>query len=347
MSTVTRWIGLDVGGANIKASDGIAAVSTPFPLWKNPQGLADAVRKTIGQLPQDHVAADQRYAATMTGELADCYASKSEGVRAILDALTSATDSKPLWIATNDDTWVRPTQAAAEPLTVAAANWRLFARWASQAIGRRDALVIDVGSTTTDVTRVVEGRIHTIGSDDTTRLASGELLYAGVRRTPLCAVVDSAPYRGELCRIAAELFATTGDAWLMLGELPASPRTDTADGAPFDHDHAVTRLARCFCADRDSFTPTDAELFAHHIADVQTENLSQAIMRTDIDPHTPLVAAGEGEFLVHRAQKRMNWQGELLAVSSITPETASECGPAWAASHLAAVEVTEALHTAT
>src|SRR5438132_14083158 len=81
-----NWLALDIGGANLKVADGRGfAASRPFPLWQTPQHLAVALRSLIAESPPaDHLA------ATMTGELADCFATKAEGVRFIVDAFVEA-----------------------------------------------------------------------------------------------------------------------------------------------------------------------------------------------------------------------------------------------------------------
>ena len=78
-----NWLALDIGGANLKVADGRGyAVSYPFALWKNHRQLEQRVRHAIENAP---VAS--RLAVTMTGELADCFRSKEEGVLFILDAI--------------------------------------------------------------------------------------------------------------------------------------------------------------------------------------------------------------------------------------------------------------------
>ena len=79
-------LGLDVGGANLKAAHtNGASLSVPFPLWKDPAGLEARVRTLIGSF-----APFERLAVTMSGELCDCYSSQAEGVRAILNAVSGA-----------------------------------------------------------------------------------------------------------------------------------------------------------------------------------------------------------------------------------------------------------------
>ena len=85
-------LGLDVGGANLKAAhSGGVARSRPFALWENPADLPDALRDLLRDWPPYDVLA-----VTMTGELCDCFATKREGVRAILDAVSAVAGSTPL-----------------------------------------------------------------------------------------------------------------------------------------------------------------------------------------------------------------------------------------------------------
>jgi uncharacterized hydantoinase/oxoprolinase family protein len=88
---MSRILALDIGGANLKAADGRGfAASRPFALWRRPGELAEALEELVTAAP----AADC-LVATMTGELADCYATKAEGVRAIVTALQQAAGARP------------------------------------------------------------------------------------------------------------------------------------------------------------------------------------------------------------------------------------------------------------
>ncbi|MEO1495555.1 MAG: hydantoinase/oxoprolinase family protein [Planctomycetota bacterium] len=332
--TDCRWLGLDVGGANLKASEGQTSVSHGFALWRDPAGLTDALQALVAKLPNATALA-----ATMTGELADCYATKAEGVHAIVEALETVADGRPLRLATNDDRWLTPGEARADPPRVAAANWRVFARAAAEALRLPDALVIDVGSTTTDITPIRGGLVAADGVDDTSRLIAGELLYIGVRRTPVCALVDTLPVGGTECPVANELFATTADAWLLVGETDPSDLTDTADGRPLDARSARARLARCVCADTTSFTAEDAQAAAHRIVSRQVGALAEAMQRAQAGGLLPVVAAGEGEFLVVRAQARLGVSSPLTRCSASLGESATVAGPAWAAARMVASEL--------
>ena len=247
-----RVLGLDVGGANLKAAhtDG-AARSRPFALWKDPGGLAGALRDLIADMPDADLLA-----VTMTGELCDCFESKRQGVIAILDAVQEAAQGKPIRVWRTDGKFVDITEARKTPLQTAAANWLALATFAGRLAPEGPALLFDVGSTTTDVIPLLDGRPKPHGRTDRERLESGELVYTGVRRTPLCALAGG----------AAELFATTLDVYLLLDWIAedAADR-NTADGRPATKAAAHARLARMLCADLDSSTEQERMGLAHRV----------------------------------------------------------------------------------
>ena len=81
-----RCLAFDIGGANLKHSDGRSVVgSIPFALWRYPERLADELRAIVAVAP-----ACDKFVVTMTGEMADCFATKSEGVTSILQSVQQA-----------------------------------------------------------------------------------------------------------------------------------------------------------------------------------------------------------------------------------------------------------------
>ncbi len=336
------WTGLDVGGANLKVADGRGgAFSLPFALWREPERLVEKIRKALSLLANERPPLG--IALTMTGELADCYATKAEGVRSIVEATVAAADGLPVGVATVEDAWLTPTEAIGQPQRVAAANWRLMARYALRWLGEgEEGLMVDIGSTTIDLIPLSAGAVKSIGRTDTERLLAGELLYRGVRRTPFCAIAGDLPYRGQACPVAAELFATTADAWLLLGELPESSRCDTADGRPFRRKNAIARLGRSLCADSSEFTLEDALAAAEALAAYQERELRMAMDRQihllQKKP-TVLFLCGEGSFLGDRVQNRLARQVRTLRLADVVASKASECGPAHAAAVLASEEL--------
>ena len=332
------WLGIDIGGANLKAADGRGwARSVPFALWRSPQLLA----QYLGQLVESGPAAE-RLAVTMTGELCDCFSSKAEGVRHILDSVLDVAKNRPVRVYCIDGRFATTTVARASPQFAAATNWHALASFVCRFVSSRTGLLIDVGSTTTDVIPIIDGRVAARGQNDTERLLSQELLYRGVGRTPICALTEALPLRGQMCPIAAEVFATTADAYLLLGDLNEDSNAEwTADARPLTRRFAQQRLARQLCSDADDVPSEDFERIANAVRGLQYGELTrsiQAVIGRMPEPPAVCVLSGLGSFLaeVVRAQ---------ILPGSRTVSLVSEIGPdpnGCATAHAVAVLAAEA-----
>jgi probable H4MPT-linked C1 transfer pathway protein len=285
-------IGLDIGGANLKAahSDGIA-FSQPFPLWKQPEALTSTLRQLVAQLPgADHIA------ATMTGELCDCFASKTAGVRHILAALHAAFPEKSIWLWRTDARLVAIDQVGEDYLPLAAANWSALACFVGRLVPRGAALLIDMGSTTTDIIPIFDGHPMPKGRTDRERLRWGELVYLGASRTPLCALLGPAH--------AAEWFATTLDVYLMLGVTAEDPHElNTADGRPATLAFARARIARMLCADSDDLTDEEVMEIVNRADRLLTQTIRIAIWQASRSlprPEDTIFISGLGEDVLRR-----------------------------------------------
>lgn len=201
------------------------------------------------------------------------------------------------------------------------------------------ALLIDVGSTTTDIVPFRDGLpIHT-GMTDTQRLVTGELVYTGIQRSPLCAVAQHVPYRDHICPLAHELFATTLDAYVILGDLPEDSANDfTADGRPATKANSRARLARSICADSEHFNHRDAVAVAQAIAESQAELITSAmervLQRNDEMPRS-IVICGQGEFLARRAIQNFGLKAAVVSLREQLGASISRCATAHALASIA------------
>lgn len=329
------WLALDVGGANLKAADGSGfAASRPFALWREPGKLGDELAALIAASPPH-----RRLAVTMTGELCDCFESKAEGVRAILAAVEFAAGETPISVYLTDGQLVNAAAARQAPQLAAASNWHALAAFCGRFAGDGGAILVDLGSTTADVIPLAAAGPLARGRNDTERLAFGELVYTGVERTPVMAVVDHLPWRGRQCAVAAELFATTSDAYLLLGEAAEDAASvDTADGRPRVLAAARARLARMIGADAEMFTEVDARAAATAVRAAQLAALRDAIARAaarlEAVPAT-MVVSGQGEFLLRELAASLPWRPAVISLSAELGSEVSRCAPAHALAVLA------------
>jgi probable H4MPT-linked C1 transfer pathway protein len=305
---MTRTLGWDIGGAHLKIAlveDGrlIAARQLPCALWRGLGELHQAADAALDGLP----AAD-RHAVTMTGELVDFFSDRAEGVAAILDFLAERVDAGAIAVYATDGVFLPAAEAKTRPMDVASANWHATARYLAATVG--NGLLVDIGSTTTDIIPFRAGRIAARGTTDTERLTTGELAYVGIARTPLAAVARHVPFDGRLVGVMAEFFATSADAHRVAGTLPdGADLHPTADGRGKTPAESRARLARIIGMD-EAAAP---EWAWHRLADTfirhQTRQIEEAVdlvlSGVELPATAPLFGAGVGRFLVGEIARRL------------------------------------------
>ena len=325
-------IGWDVGGANVKAArienghSEPSMLEQPLPLWRKLQRLPAVLAEAA-----DSLGSVETMAVTMTAELADCFSSKREGVAGVLDAFGAAFPGVEPWVYGTDGAFRRAAAARQEWRQVAAANWMAGATLVARTFPC--ALFVDVGSTTTDIIPIVEGRVTARGKTDPARLRSGELVYTGVLRTPVCATVRFVPLRGRRCRVAAEHFAVLADVHRWLGRIDDSDYTcDTPDGRGRSRLESGARLARMVCADLEMLGAAGVTAIAEHVARAQVRQIAsglrQVMRRLGARCPRMAVVAGQGAFVAREAADD---------VGLVTHDLADEMGAAARAAPAAAV----------
>jgi probable H4MPT-linked C1 transfer pathway protein len=295
-------IGIDVGGANTKAvwrnGGERRAVSRPFEVWRDRGALAAVLREVVAGVAPEPVEA---VALTTTAELSDAFRTKREGVEFVLDAAEAALGGSPLVFTTAGEV-VTLAEARARAPEVAAANWMASALAVASA--HRDALMIDVGSTTADIVPIAGGRVVAAGRTDLDRLLAGELVYTGALRTNLAPIAPRVPVRGGSCPVASELFAISADVHLILEHLgPAEYTCATPDGRPATVEFARDRVARLVCADAEQLAPEEIDAIAEFLHEEQVRQIESAARRVSgrFGGEAPVVPLGAGAFLARDA----------------------------------------------
>jgi (4-(4-[2-(gamma-L-glutamylamino)ethyl]phenoxymethyl)furan-2-yl)methanamine synthase len=282
-----------------------------FEIQREPNALSDILR-SLGAIVG--VAESDVHAVTMTVELSQMFRRKRDGVAFVLDAIAQGFPRAAVSVYTTRGAFLSPAAARGEPIAVAAANWAATARAVAAAV--RTAVIVDVGTTTTDVIPVVDGIVRAEGWTDPDRLRSGELLYLGAVRTPVEAITSQVPLAGGDAGVSAEAFALAADVYLWRGELPASAYTaPTPDGRPVTREAAGERLARVVCGDRDLLDETAIDHIADGVAACQSKRTAAAIARVcarhpAIDT---VIVMGVGEFIAAGAAAQVGLRVRRLA----------------------------------
>lgn len=317
----STW-GWDIGGAHVKAcrveGGQVRDIAQwPCPLWQGLPQLDAALAQARARWPAladvDAGAPDGAgasiHAATMTGEMVDLFADREAGVGRLAAHLAAALGPGLRLYAGaglgdpvlgDAGRWVAPPRAGRYWAALASANWRATGEWLAPRLP--EALLVDIGSTTSDLIPLRTGRIAARGASDAERLASGELVYQGVVRTPLCALTQRLRFRGQATGIANEWFATTADVYRLLGRLdPAHDQQPTADQAAKDAPATRQRLARMVGRDAREASDADWAALAAQWAAAQHAALAEALASVaaaaGLGDDAPVVSAGCGAFV--------------------------------------------------
>lgn len=349
-----QLLGLDVGGANIKAADSTGrSLSIPFALWKNPSKLSQYLSEKILEafdLDRFHPSIECQdgtslaVALTMTGELCDCFASKLDGVKSIIDSVCNCFPRNQVFVYSTDGDFLSPESAMCSPKKVAASNWHALAKYCTQWVDvpvcnpRDYALLIDIGSTSTDIIPIHDDQILAIGKTDTTRIANHELIYTGAMRSPVCAVSDRVAFRGTEVILAHEFFATMQDVYLVKKWLPENHRfCETADGRPATVPNAKRRLARMLCAELNEIDDSELVNIAGQLITKQLSMIQSAVAYQELrfgKPASQWIISGSGSFLIERLANKTDVQIPIVQLNEVLGEKLSSSGPAYAVAKL-------------
>ncbi len=332
---MTRVLGWDIGGANVKAAlaehDRIGrVVQLPCPALADPNKFDAAVAAAGALFP-----AAELHAVTMTGELSDVFSDRRQGVAYLIALMQKMAEGAPVLIYAGAPGLRKPQAALEQPLKVASANWHA----AATLLARKytETLFIDVGTTTTDLLPIKRGCVSARGFTDAERLTEGELIYCGVVRTPVMAIAQTVPFRGRVQRIAAERFATMADVFRLTGELSedADP-FPTADQRGKSAEESAGRLARMLGRDAGDAAHGEWVAVAEHLAEAQIAMIEEAARnlckRENLSPDAPIIGSGCGRFIAEdiagRLGRRFADFSEAFDVAPDAREMAARCAPA-------------------
>lgn len=339
-----RITGLDIGGAHLKLAqvepDGrvVTALQVPCALWQGLDRLDEALARALAAaLPVTTTA------ITMTGELADLFPDRPTGVTRLVEAVTAALPQARHHLWAGRHGFVAAAEAATCAGAVASANWLAAAGLAASVA--KEGVFLDLGSTTLDVLVLQGGEVRALGLTDRERLATGELVYTGLSRTPLMALARRAPFAGRWVGVMNEHFATTADLYRLLGRLEEeADQHPAADNGPKTQEASARRLARMIGADLD-----DADLdhwqalaawFARRQARLIEDALDLQLSRGLVQASAPLIGAGCGRFLIADLAARLGRPyRDFTALVDATPAARpwiATCAPAVAVAVLAA-----------
>jgi probable H4MPT-linked C1 transfer pathway protein len=339
-------IGWDVGGAHLKAARAkngviINAVQIACPLWLGVAELDRAfyeAEAAIGRAPLN--------AITMTGELCDAFATREEGVVGLAAIMARLLGPGRAVFYAGPSGFMDERGIAGHATGIASANWHASA--ALTGMRAHSALFIDMGSTTTDIIQIAEGRPVNLGYADAERLVHGELVYSGLARSFLMAGPKLVPFAGQWMPLMNEWFASTADVHRILEQLPeGADLMETPDGREKTKAASCARLARMIGRDSIDADTAAWERLARFFAEAQMREIMDAaalvLSRGLIGASAPVVGAGIGRGVIRELAGRMGRPFiDFDCMIDAVPEARSkacDCAPAAAVALLAGTQL--------
>ncbi len=339
MQTITGW---DIGGAHVKMArfEGArlcSAATLPSPLWQGLERFDEALQLALAA----HGGAT-RHVITMSGEMSDIFMSRADGVRTLLDRAALQLGTEDLGCYAGERGFLDLATAKAAPLLIGSANWHAAAALAARRLGH--GLHIDMGSTTTDISPLIGGKVATRGHDDASRAEHGELVYTGLTRSFVMALAQRAPFEGRWRNLMQEYFANMADVRRILGDLPAdADAMNTADGRDKSVAASCNRLARMIGCEADAATLAQwqdlAGFFSRQQERLLEDNAAQVRSRHDMAPQSLAICSGTGRALMMKLAQRWGHEARDFATLFDAPPMlaaqAADAAPAAAIALLA------------
>jgi (4-(4-[2-(gamma-L-glutamylamino)ethyl]phenoxymethyl)furan-2-yl)methanamine synthase len=336
MSVVIGW---DIGGVHLKAARAEGGRIVKVAQYASPlRGGTGPLQEAFARA-RDDMGRAERNVITMTGELADTFQSRADGVEQL--AMLAARELGSVAVYAGPRGYVRPEDARSHCTDIASANWHAAATLVAKRL--TDALLIDLGSTTTDIIPIAGGKVAARGYTDAERLAAGELVYTGLVRGFVMATAERAPLRGSWMPLINENFATMADVHRILGTLPAGvDLMVTADGREKTKAASRARLARMVGCDAGDADDATWHRLAQWFAEAQTRAVTDAamlVMSASSTASAPVVAAGIGLTVIAEVARRTGCActsfHELFDVAPEARTGVCHCAPAAALAGLA------------
>jgi (4-(4-[2-(gamma-L-glutamylamino)ethyl]phenoxymethyl)furan-2-yl)methanamine synthase len=322
-------IGYDVGGAHLKVArveDGRVTAVAQFacPLWQGLGKLDAAIAQTAAITRGAHC-----HAVTMTAELCELFATRPQGVATLCHHL-AARMGPDIRVYMGLKGFGDAAAAAAQADCVASANFLATAQVVAKL--KSKALLIDMGSTTTDIIACDRPQ----GVSDAERLQTGELVYTGYTRTAVASITARGVLAGQWQGLARDAFATMADVRRVLSELPDDVDVHaSADGRGKSVAESLARLARGFGRDAELRHLATWQVSAAHIRDEQLRSIYDGAIQVLSRPGleiTSVIAAGIGAPVAGVIAQRLGLPcvafGDLIDADASCRLWATRCAPA-------------------
>ena len=315
-----KIIGWDIGGAHIKAAKIDFKKKTSntkqlySPIWKNLNYLKKSIKLIKKKLGKTNY-----HAITMTAELSDIFPDRKNGIKHVVNLSSKILGEKNIFFYSKKS-FLKKKLAIKKPFELNSMNWHATASFISNFFP--NCILIDIGSTTTDIIPIKNKEIISNSVSDYQRLKSNELIYLGVLRTPIQAVVKKK-------NLINENFANLSDVYRVLNKIPSTvDLLPTLDNKTKNKHDSARRIARIFGKDYKKNHFLKWKKIAYQIEGEHLKILKSVIKKIEKKnflKKVPIIGAGIGEFLVKKIYNKKKYFSFYSKVNHIKKNKVINC----------------------
>jgi probable H4MPT-linked C1 transfer pathway protein len=315
-----KIIGWDIGGAHIKAAKIDFKKKTSktkqlySPIWKNVNYLKKSIKLIKKKLGKTNY-----HAITMTAELSDIFPDRKNGVKHIINLSSKILGEKNIFFYSKKN-FLKKKLAIKKPFELNSMNWHATASFVSNFFP--NCILVDIGSTTSDIIPIKNKEIISKDVSDYQRLKSNELIYLGVLRTPIQAVERKK-------NLINENFANLSDVYRVLNKIPSTfDLLPTLDRKTKNKHDSARRIARIFGKDYKKNHFLKWKKIAYQIEGEHLKILKSVIKKIEKKnflKKVPIIGAGIGEFLVKKIYNKKKYFSFYSTVNHIKKNKVINC----------------------
>lgn len=297
-----KYLGLDFGGAHLKLvgldkdHKIIFAKCKRSPIWNGVKSLDNSIKeirkfKSVSKL-----------GITMTAELCDNFNTRRQGVQKLIKYLRKVKQKKFFFTNSKNNFSESPSYK-----NVASMNWLALALYVSKKVS--SSLVIDFGSTTTDLILINKNKIKNKFLTDFSRLNNSELIYTGCLRTPIFSIKDQLRINGKSLKIIPESFTNLSDVYRVLNLIPKKVDLyPTCDARNKSLLNSRKRISRAFGFDYTKKNKSLINVICKKIMNIQLNKISsemdKLLIKNNFNSKIPLVICGSGKKILNEYFKK-------------------------------------------
>jgi len=307
MKSKSTYVGLDIGGAHVKAVgiDQYKKINFIFyekcPLWKDFVLLEKTLYKLLKYLDSRKAT----FGITITAELSDCFVNRTNGAKLIYK-LCKKLGIKFYFFSSKNKNFEKKINFS----DICSMNWLATGEYIKDKIN--EAVVIDFGSTTTDIIIIKNQRIVNRHFSDFDRINNCELIYTGCTRTPLFAIAKKIVVNSNEYNLIPELFSTTADLYRVNKLLNKNlDLFDSADNRSKSKLNSLKRISRNFGVDFEKKNPL-INKFIDTLSEIQKNHIfhctNKLIKQHNIKSNTPIVPCGIGQKIIENHAIKLGYK---------------------------------------